>query len=56
MIRKRETEEDEDIWSAIQCPDPDLAHKRSNSVVALIALTLVLVIGAVLIILDLPGL
>ena len=56
MLRRRETEEDEEIWSAIHYLDPDLRDKRSDSAVAVTVVALALVIGMVLMLLNLRGL
>ena len=56
MIRSRETERDEDIWSAIQYLDPDLGDNGSNGAVSITVLTVALLIGVILILLHLRGL
>ena len=56
MIRARQTERDEDIWSAIQYLDPDLADKVSNSAVIVAVLAIALLISAIWISLQLRGL
>lgn len=56
MIRSRETDEDEVIWSAIHYLDPDLEHKRSDSAVIFTLLYVAFLIGMILILLRLRGL
>lgn len=56
MIRSRESERDEDIWSAIQYLDPDLGDNGSNSAVTVTALSVVVLIFAIWVLLKLRGL
>jgi hypothetical protein len=56
MIRSRDAEEDEEIWSAIQYLDPDLRDQRTNSTVIVVVLSVALLICAVWVSLRLRGL
>lgn len=56
MIRSREAQEDEDIWSAIQYLDPDLADEGSNRAVIVTVLAVALLICAIWFSLRLRGL
>ena len=55
MIRNRETDANEVIWSVIHYLDPDL-EKRSDSAVIFTVLSAALLIGTILILLKLRGL
>lgn len=52
MIRSRETERDEDIWSAIQYLDPDLDNE-SNRAVSVTAISVVVLVFMIWILLQL---
>jgi hypothetical protein len=56
MIRSRETERNEDIWSAIQYLDPDCGDKGSNRAVIVTAISVVVLVFAVWVLLQLRGL
>lgn len=56
MIRIRETERDEDIWSAIQYLDPDLGDNGSNRAVSVAAISVVVLVFTIWVLLQSRGL